>query len=126
YRLNLSGYYYTVDDLINQTTTGSGGIVFRNLGNVSAKGLETEIEAKFDSGLLARASYTLQRAEDDKTHVDLSNSPRHLAKLNLSLPLFRDKIFASLDLQYESSARTLAGARASDFVIGNFTLFTRE
>jgi len=48
------------------------------------------------------------------------------AKLNLSLPLYRDKVFASFDLEYKSSARTLLGRRASDYVVGNFTIFAHE
>ena len=33
---------------------------------------------------------------------DLTNSPRHIAKVNLLAPLFQDKLFAGPELQYMS------------------------
>lgn len=125
YRLSLSGYYYTVDDLINQTSTPDEELVFENLGRAEARGVEFELEGKYDSGLLARASYALQRTEDDSGR-ELSSSPRHLAKFNLSVPLYRDNVFAGLELQYRGTVRTLAGRRADDYVTANLTLFSRE
>lgn len=125
YRLSFSGFYYIVDDLISQTTTPADDLVFENIEKAEARGVEFELEGKYDWGLLARASYTLQRAEDDAGH-ELTSSPRHLAKLNLSVPLYKEEVFAGLELQYHGSARTLAGSRADDFVTANLTLFSRE
>lgn len=125
YRLSVSGYYYTVEDLITQTTTPAGDLVFENVAQAEARGVEFELEGKFDSGLLARASYAVQETEDDSGE-ELTSSPRHLAKLNLSLPLYRDKLFASLELQYQGAVRTLAGGQADDFLTANLTLFSRE
>ena len=65
----------------------------------------------------------------------LTDSPRHLVKLNLSVPLLKDKIFAGLEFLYTSkrttthltSAGTLeSGDDAEGFGIVNFTLFSRE
>jgi iron complex outermembrane receptor protein len=125
YRLSVSGFYYSVDDLISQTTTPAGDLVFENVAQAEARGVEFELEGKFDSGLLARASYAVQETEDD-TGQELTSSPRHLAKLNLSVPLYRDNFFASLELQYHGAVRTLRGGRADDFVTANLTLFSRE
>jgi iron complex outermembrane receptor protein len=114
-----------VDDLIGQTTTPTGSLVFENVDQAKSKGVEFELESKYDSGLLARVSYALQRTEDDSGR-ELTSSPRHLAKLNFSLPLYEDKVFAGLELQYHGTSRTLAGRRADDFVTANLTLFSRE
>ena len=126
YRLSLSGYRYEVDDLITQTTTPAGELLFDNLEQAVAHGVEFEAEGKFESGFLVRASYALQRAEDAETGLELTSSPRHLAKLNLISPLYRDKLFAGLEMQYHSVVRTLAGSQTDDFLIANFTLLAQR
>jgi iron complex outermembrane receptor protein len=125
YRLSFSGYYYEIKDLISQTTTAAGDVAFANLDGAHAVGGEFELEAKYDSGLMARASYTLQRTEDEGGN-ELSNSPRHLARLNLIWPLYQDKLFAGVELQYQSAARTLSGNHAAGFVTANLTLFSQK
>lgn len=125
YRLSLSTYYYEVEDLISQTANSASQFYFANLDEARALGAELEVEGRLDSGLLARASYAVQRAEDGDGHA-LTSSPRHMAKLNLSVPLYRDKIFAGLELQYHGPVRTLAGRTADDFLVANLTLFSRE
>ena len=126
YRLNLSAYYCEVEDLISQVATPEDDIYYDNLGRADAKGIEFEVEGKYNCGLLARASYALQRTEDATTHTELTSSPRHLVKLNLSVPLYKDKLLTSLELQYQSSSKTLLGHRADDFLIANLTVFSRE
>jgi outer membrane receptor for ferrienterochelin and colicins len=126
YRLNISGYYYDVEDLISQTGNDEGDVYFDNLDQVEARGVELELEGKFDSGLLARISYARQRTEDGETGRELSSSPRHLAKLNLSVPIYRDKIFTGLELQYHGAVKTITGRRESDFLTANLTLFSHQ
>ncbi len=125
YRLGLSGYYNLVDDLIGQTITSDGDLVFENINRANARGAEFEVEGHYDFGLRARLSYALQRTEDGAGR-ELTSSPRHLAKLNLNLPLYPDRLFAGLELQYQGRVRTLAGRRADDFLIANLTLFSGE
>ena len=52
----------------------------------------------------------------------LANSPQHLAKLGLIVPVLRQRLFASIDGQYTSPAQTLAGNTLSGFPVLNFTL----
>ncbi len=126
-RFSVSAYYYEINDLISQTLQPSSGFyIFDNVERVHAKGLEFELEGKYPGGVLARASYALQRTEDADTGVELSSSPRHLIKGNLIVPLYKDKVFAGLELQYQSGIKTVAGRRADEFVIGNLTLFSKE
>lgn len=126
YRLMVSGYVYEVRDLISQTTTHAGDLYFDNLDSARAKGLEMEVERKFPSGASLRASYAAQQAIDATTGLRLTSSPRHLAKLNLNLPLSADVLFVGLDLQYHGAARTLSGNRTDDFVTANLTLFNER
>jgi iron complex outermembrane receptor protein len=126
YRFSLSGYYYRISDLISQTTDAEGMIYFDNIDKVQAKGVEFELEGKYPNGWMARASYALQRAEDEDTGAELSNSPRHLAKFNLVAPLYKNKVFAGPEVQYHSIVKTLGDHKAADFALVNFTLFTQH
>lgn len=126
-RFSASGYYYEIKNLISQTLKpGTDFYMFDNENSVQAKGIEFELEGKYPGGLLARASYAWQRTDDAVTGLELSGSPRHLIKGNLIAPLCRDKVFAGLELQYQSTVKTLAGRSAVGFVIANLTLFTKE
>jgi iron complex outermembrane receptor protein len=116
-----AGYYYEVDDLISETITG-----FANVDRVNAGGMELELEGHFARGLKARLSYALQRSEDDATGAELSNSPRHLAKGSLIAPLYKDKIFAGLELQYTGSVLTNTRQREEDYLLANVTLFSQN
>jgi outer membrane receptor protein involved in Fe transport len=58
--------------------------------------------------------------------MTLPNSPKHLAQASLSVPLIRQKLFASTDLQYVSSRITLAGQSSGAYLVPNFTLFSRN
>jgi outer membrane receptor for ferrienterochelin and colicins len=123
----VSGFRYEIEDLINQTVDPADGLlVYRNLDRVTAHGAEAELDAKFANGFRGRASYTYQETEDSATGEQLSNSPRHLAKLNLILPLWEAKIFSGIELQYTSSAKTLANRDAEEHLIANVTLFSQN
>lgn len=120
-RFTASGYYYKVDNLISEV---SG--VFENVGRVDAKGLELELEGKFPGGMKASLSYALQRTEDQDSGSELSNSPRHLAKGSLNVPLYADMLFAGLELQYTGRVITNARRRADDYLLANATLFSQK
>ncbi len=120
-RFVASAYYYQVDELISDTLSG-----FQNVGRVNARGMELELEGRYPRGLTARLSYALQRSEDDSTGSELSNSPRHLAKGSLIAPLYKDKIFAGLELQYTGSVLTNTRQREDDHFLANVTLFSQK
>jgi iron complex outermembrane receptor protein len=126
-RASVSGFYYEIDDLIDQTTDPADDLnVFRNLAKVDAKGAEFELEAQWASGFRGRVSYTLQEARDRKHDHLLSNSPRHLFKANLLAPLYRDKLFAGLEVQNTSRRATVGGGHAPDHWLANATLFSQN
>ncbi len=121
YRVGIAAYYYDVDELITQTQTALGDQYFANLDEVRANGIELEAEGRFDSGARLAVSYTLQKARDDVSGLQLSSSPHHLAKLHLSVPTYRE-VLASLEVQYNGSRRTIRAGRADGFVTANLTL----
>ncbi len=127
HRFTLSGFYNQIEDLISQARDPSDGLIFyRNIESAETKGISVGLEGRYAGGWLARASYTLQRTEDTDTGEELSNSPRHLAKFNLLAPLYRDKIFTGIEVQYSSSVKTLAGRQAGEYYLVNWTLFSQK
>ncbi len=127
-RGTIEGFYNYIDNLIVQVTDPADGFfVFKNLSRAQADGVETELEAKFDNGLTGRASYTFQDAWDSDTGQTLVNSPRHLAKLNVTIPLLEEKIFLGIEEQFTDRRKTLvAGDFAKSFFVTNLTLFSQE
>jgi len=128
-RSSVSGYYNRMDDLID-FQNGS----FTNF-NADTLGLEMALEGKWENGIRTRLSYTLQHTENRDTGDGLPDSPMHLIKFNASAPVFPDKVFAGLEVQYTSkrhtvftdlSGGTLPGADVPGYAVVNFTLFSQN
>lgn len=127
HRMTMTGYYFTIDDLINLSTDPADNLlVFKNIDTARGTGIEWEFETKWKSGIESRLSYACQRSVDESTHELLTNSPVHQAKLNLSFPVFRDKAFLSPELQYLSPRKTIAGKTTDDVVLANVTVYTQN
>lgn len=127
YRFTASGYYYKIDNLITQQVDPADGlIVFKNSEQVEAKGVEFELGGKWASGLEGRLSYTLQEVKDTATKRLLTNSPIHLPKFNLIVPLVKDKLFGGVEVLYMSGRRGLYDSRVGDVVLTNLTLLNRN
>jgi len=125
-RLVASGYYYPIRGLISAVNDpASGAIVYENSQRVDLKGLEFTLKRQSNSGLEAGATLSLEDARDVDTGSWLTNSPHALGQANLSVPLFRKRLFASTNLEYVSKRKTLAGDFAGAYLVPNFTLFTR-
>ncbi len=128
-RLRASGglFLNEINDLIGQTRDPNDGKnFFANLERVETRGGWTELEGRWKNGLRARVSYTYTEARDVATGQILNNSPRHLGKVNVVVPLWRDKIFAGLEVQAMSRRTTVQGNEIGAFGIANATLYTRE
>ena len=125
-QLSLSGYYYHIDDLINQAQVAPNSYMFENTGEADAKGIEAGLDWRPAWGLRARASYAVQRAEDVATGNRLVNSPQQLAKLNVFVPLWKDRVFTGVEVQYASGVETLGGEWIDGFCTVNWTLFSRR
>ena len=120
-------YQYNISGLISQTTDPTDGKLFyNNVDNILARGVELALEGKWPSGAEGRVSYALQRTENEDGGRQLTNSPQHLAKANLILPVVADKLFAGFEGRFTSSRLTLAGNSASPFYILNVSLFSQR
>jgi outer membrane receptor for ferrienterochelin and colicins len=125
--ISVSGFYYKIKDLISQQTDPVDGLLFfQNLASVHASGIACEIMKKYDSGLEGRISYSFQETRDEQTGQILTNSPKHLAKVNLIVPFVKEKLFLGVEEQYMSKRKTLADREAEAFFITNLTLYSRE
>jgi outer membrane receptor for ferrienterochelin and colicins len=122
-----SVYRYGMSNVITLETDPLSLLdVFQNVDRVRSEGVELEVEGSFARFLEGRLSYALQKSEDQTSNTTLTNSPRHLAKANLSVPLSKDRLVASLEVQYTSSRQTLGGEAAGGFTLANFTLLSRH
>ncbi|MCX6903988.1 MAG: TonB-dependent receptor [Verrucomicrobia bacterium] len=125
FRTTVSAYRNEITDLIDTELLG-GAPHLVNRGQVESRGVEFEIEGRAKSRLRGRVSYALQETWDTATDKTLSNSPRHLAKFNLSVPLYQDKVFAGLEVQCESAVRSVYDTRINSFWLMNATLFSQK
>ncbi len=126
-RSSVSLFHNRIDDLISlRADPVTGASTYQNILGADAQGVEAEIEGFWSGGVRTRLSYSYADTEDRETFLRLTDSPAHLAKLNLSVPLQKDKIFANLEFQYTSSRKALTGPEASGFGIINFTLFSQN
>lgn len=124
---SISAYYTRVSDLITLVTDPDDGmLVFRNVDQAELRGVELQLEGKWDNGIRGRASYAYQEGKNADTGEWLPNSARHLAKLALLFPLLPEKVFLGVEEQYTSRKATLCGGSVHDFFVTNVTLFSRN
>jgi iron complex outermembrane receptor protein len=128
-RASAAAYYYRIHKLISQETDPSDGLlVFQNRDDIGARGLEVELdlEGQWPLGLDGRLSYAIQQTEDLELNRRLTNSPQHIAQLNLILPLVPRRFFMGVDFNYVSSRHTLAGNTVGGYTTTNLTLFSHH
>jgi len=129
-RSSLSLFYNQIDDLITLAPhvdpDGNVSSIYQNLEGADALGVEAGLEGLWASGLRGRISYTFAETKDRETDQRLTDSPRHLAKFNVSVPVVKEKLFADLEVQYTSERNSVAGPVAGGFGIVNLTLFSRK
>ena len=126
-RLTAAGFYYKITDLISQQVDPADGLlVFSNVDEAEAKGIQAELEGTWEHGLKGSINYTYQKARNSATKEALVNSPQHLAKLNLIVPFIQGKLFGGLTVQYTGKRKTLAENYTESFIVTNVTLFSQK
>jgi len=120
-RFTGSVYSYEVKDLISLIADPADGLlVFRNVDRARARGFEIEGEWRGGESQL-RASYSNQHVRDESTGEELTNAPRHLAKLNVTVPTGLYGLRAGVEAQYVGRRRTLA-SEIGGYTVVNLTL----
>jgi len=132
-RSSVSGFYNQMDHLI---VFDSGN--YTNL-DAQTKGVEVALESSWADGTRARASYSFQDTRNDTVNWQLPDSPNHLFKLNFTVPVIPDKLFAGAEFRYVSQRLslhnttdalgqplTVQGEDAGAYGIINLTLFSQK
>lgn len=129
-RSSVSVFLNQARDLILQDTDpGDGLLYYRNESEAETKGASAELEYRSKKGFLARTSYSIQRTVQVGTGEELSNSPRHLAKANISIPIYEQKVFLSSEIQYSSrvlNRPAVLPSTTGSYWVMNTTLFSRN
>jgi iron complex outermembrane receptor protein len=132
-RSSASVFYNDMHDLI---VLQSGS--YTNF-NANTKGMELALDGIWPNGIRGRASYSLQYTKNESLSWDMPDSPNNMVKVDLSVPVIKDKVFAGLEFQYISSRDSLTtitsssgqpvtvqGAQADGYAVVNFTLFSQN
>lgn len=127
FQLNTSLYQYEIQDLITQSTDPADGLLqYQNIDSVEAQGFEIEGRLDLPAELKVRTSYAYCQAKDASTDERLSNSPEHMAKLNLTAPVFARNVTFGPELQYVSERVTASGEELGSVILINATLLARQ
>ena len=122
-RVAATGFHYSISGLITQQTDPLDGLlIFHNVESVRANGFEVEVEGQWANDLRVRVGHTYEDSRNEDTGLPLTNSPKHLAKVNVIAPLIGPQLSAGVELQYVSSRRTITGGQVAGVLVPNLTL----
>ena len=132
-RSSLSGFY---NDMRHLIVFDNGN--YTNL-NAQTKGVELALNGSWAGGIRGRASYSFQYTRNDTVPWQLPDSPDHMFKFNLSVPLIKDKLFVGAEYQFTSDRLslhnttdtnnnpiTVQGGTAGGYGVVNLTLFSQN
>ncbi len=126
----ISYFKYKIDDLISQVTYGDSW-TYENTDEIEAEGIELGFQGKWKNGVVGNISYSYQKVkngqvEDDESDETVSNSPRHLIKGDISVPLIPEKMFASFECRYVSERNMIQDGTVKDYAVGNLTFLWKN
>lgn len=123
----LTGYYNSIGKIIGEWDDPSDGLTQSvNRERVEVKGLEAMLQGTVDPGIKGSISYTFSDARDKDTKRTLVNSPRHMLKLGLIIPLLKDRLFSGLETQYLSKRKTYSGGTTGGSFVTNLTFLNQK
>ena len=110
-------------DLISEITDPESGMLMHvNADRSRSAGIGAELGGQAGNGLGGSAAYSFNDTADPKSGKELANSPRHLGKVRITVPLIHPSLLGGFDMQYEGRRTSLAGARISSFAVANATM----
>lgn len=111
--------------IVSDLNAATGHLEYTNESILHTKGLEFELGGRLPGGLEGSASVSLQNSRAPGEPF-VANSPHQLGKANLSVPVWRKKLFTSVESQYTSRRTTISGPVLGSFVLVNATLLARQ
>ncbi|WP_294894263.1 TonB-dependent siderophore receptor [Sulfuricurvum sp. RIFOXYD12_FULL_44_77] len=105
----------------------SDRISYGNTECIIARGAEVEIEKHWEEGIRLRTSYARQNTKNSNGER-LGQSPSHLAKFNLSTPLWNDQLRMSAEAQYTGKYLPYTGSSNyhDAYTVVNLNLLARK
>ena len=120
-------FRYEIKDLIELVEDPADELlVFENRSSAEAQGVEFSLDGRLAENINALVSYSYVDAEDGATGEQLSNSPKHLAKINLSMPLWADYLRAGIEARYASKRAAITGGYVDGATTANLNLRSEE
>ncbi len=121
-RSTISLFRSDISRLISQAVDDQENYYYANLNTARSTGLETELEGRSRSGLIARGSYSWTRATDTHSGERLSNSPAHIGKYDLTAPIVRSRVFLAASGAYVGKRQSIRGTGIPGVYLQNLTL----
>ena len=123
FQLSSGVYRNRIDDLISLASIPGGNFQYQNAGGAVATGMDVEFTGRASTGLQGKVSFDYVDAHNEGAgSLPLDNSPRHMAKANLIVPLVHQQLFAGLDAQFLGRRLTLLQDSIGSYQVFNFTL----
>ena len=139
FRVGVTGFHLDAHDLIQGWVDPADLLIsYRNLASSYTTGLELEADGTLPGRVFLRASYTRQRAsrraDPDAEAGRLvaeaagdtpAGSPRHLASLAATVPLFGERLRAGVETHFVGPQLTRSGAELGSSALTSLTLLLR-
>jgi outer membrane receptor for ferrienterochelin and colicins len=124
FQLSSGVYRNRISDLISlEFIPSDASYQYQNAGSAVATGMDVEFSGHAANGLQGKASFDYVDAYNDTAgNPPLDNSPRHLAKLDLSIPLAGPSLSAGIEGQFMGRRLTLLQNSLGSYQVFNFTL----
>jgi outer membrane receptor for ferrienterochelin and colicins len=106
-RLTATGYVTLARNLISQIELDP--FYFENRERTRSRGIELEAERRWSNGVLARASFVVQRSNDRLGGGELSNSPRELGLVHVAVPAWSRSLSLATESQYVGARLSTLG-----------------
>jgi len=125
-RTTASVFRYDARHLIAQQSlddTSGGSVYFTNADRTTAHGVDAEIEGRWND-VTVRVSYANVNATDWTSGEQLSNSPQHLGKVGIVLPVKPLATLLAIDGRFTGERQTLYEGTIPGFALTNITTTT--
>lgn len=121
-----AGFVNRMDKIITPEFNPSAGrLEYGNTNLLNTHGIEAELSGRWRDGIQTKLSYSFQNSSTPELEA-VTNSPHNLGKAQVSLPLWRQKLFASFEGQYYSRMTTIDGLVLGGYGLVNATLLARR
>lgn len=123
----IAAYRYEIRDLISQRIDPHDGLLqYWNVDAVEANGFGVTFIGKAPGIIEGRLHYSYVDARNSASDARLSNSPQHMAKLNLMTPLVHQRFRVAFETQYVGARLTLSGRTAEPYTVANLNVTAKS